>query len=1227
MFVPYVELHAHSAFSFLDGASLPDELVAAALEQGHEALALTDHDNVCGAMEFAASARALGLRAIHGAELTLDDGRHLTLLVEDERGWRNLCRLLTLAHAHTRGSELPVRTHGREPGVLSRAEGSARRGRVGDPGTGTPVPGARSPRSGAETGPGAGPGEPAAGARAPGAARPVRREDPLIAAALPGPRTGSAPRMRTRQATQPFVSLAQVAAHAEGLVCLSGCAGHGVHDLDSLRLLRAAFGRDHLHVELQRPYLRDDRARNRRLAGLARELELRCVATGNVHAHARSRGPLQDVLVAVRLHTTLDASEPGRRGNFSHVLASPQAMAARFAADHPEAVAETARLADRLRFDLTQGLGYRYPGAEDDSAARRLAELCGDRLAERYAAVGASHRAQAQARLEQELRIIDKLGLAGFFLLHRDMLELAREVAVEVRGPDTARALLPPGRGRGSSVSSIVCYLTGLSHVDPVANELFIGRFLNEDLAALPDIDLDFPRDVRAALIPRIHQVFGQDRSALVAAFPTYRARGAIRELGKALGLPPGEIERVARGSEGWSARDVAADVAAALGERRLGSGRWAWLARLAEEAHGLPRHLSQHSGGMVVATRPLDECCPIVPAAMEGRQMVQWDKDSCADAGFLKIDLLGLGMLSAVERAVEAIARTRGERIDLSRIPYDDGPTYEAIQNAETTGVFQIESRAQMASLLRTRPSNLKELTIQVAIVRPGPIQGGAVNPYIERRQRQRVDPDFEIPYDHPSLVGPLRETLGTIIFQDQVIEVAMAFAGFTPGEAEGLRRAMSRKRSEAAIEAHHRRFVAGAIALHGVAPELAERVFQMVRGFSGFGFPKAHGAAFGLLAYQSTWLRVHYPQEFLCALLNEQPMGFYPPDALVHEAQRRGLEILPPEVNASEVECTIELPEAPAAGLAGLLGADPPGAEGLAGSAGPPAPRVRIGLGYVRGVQPHDAAALVAARRDGGGRFADLGDLAARAGAGRPALEALAWSGACDALAGGDRRTALWRLGVAVPGRRVPGGTQLALPLELPASPQLRELSAWDGMLADYDATGMTATTHPLRLLRPSLPQGVSSSRELSRLAHGTRVKVGGMVVARQRPGTASGIVFLLIEDEHGTVNLVVRPELYERSRLTVRTEPLVLAEGVLERHPAAGGGISVLLDRIGPLDVPDGRMGKVIAKDFSPLDEAERHAVERERAAAAAGGGGGTDFRAVAPAIMNFGRGRSR
>ncbi|HWF36402.1 MAG TPA: DNA polymerase III subunit alpha [Solirubrobacteraceae bacterium] len=1160
MFVPYVELHCHSAFSFLDGASLPDELVPAAVELGYEALALTDHNSVSGSMEFAVSAQGLGLRAIHGAEVDLDDGRHLTLLVEDATGWRSLCRILTRAHSHTR----------ERPGPPSQAG----------------------------------------------------------------------------------VPLAEVLEHSGGLVCLSGCALRGVHDEPTLLRLLEVFGRDRLRIELQRPFLRDDRARNRALARVAERLGVPCVATGNVHAHARSRAPLQDAFVAVRVHATLDASEPERRGNFSHVLASPSAMAARFS-EHPEAVAESAVLADRLRFDLSANLGYRYPGAEDADAMRKLSELCGAQFADRYADAEAGIRDRAAVRLEEELRLIDALALPGFFLLHHDLLELAREVAVEVRGPDTARALLPPGRGRGSSVSSIVCYLTGLSHVDPIANELLIGRFLNEELTALPDIDLDFPRDVRERLIPRVHERYGHDRSALVAAFPTYRARGAIRELGKVLGLPPGEIERVARGSEGWDAREVGRDIENAFavpGSERnrpeeaaspRSTGRWAWLARLSAEAQGLPRHLSQHSGGMIVATRPLVDCCPIVPAAMEGRQIVQWDKDSCADAGFLKIDLLGLGMLSAVERTVELIARTRDERVDLSRIPYDDPATYECIQNADTTGVFQIESRAQMQSLRRTRPESLEDITIQVAIVRPGPIQGGAVNPYIERRQRLRADPDYEIPYLHPSLELALRETLGTIIFQDQVLEVAIAFAGFSPGEAEGLRRAMSRKRSDAAIRAHHDRFIAGAQRTHGVDEATAEEVFAMVRGFSGFGFPKAHGAAFGLLAYQSTWLRVHYGPELLCSLMNEQPMGFYPPDALVHEAQRRGITVLPPDVNESEVECDID-------------------------SRG----RVRIGLGYVRSVRRQEVEEIVAARR-AAGPFSTLSDLASRASAGASSLELLAWSGAVDSVvsagggvgcadsiasfagaklaggggvggadvrdaerraAGAARRIALWQLGVATPGRSVPGGTQLALPLDLPAPPALRTLSPWESMLADYGTTGLTTHSHPLALLRERLPADVVSSRDLETRAHGTRVRTAGLVVARQRPGTANGIVFVLLEDEYGTINLIVPPPVYERHRLTVRTDPLVIVEGKLERLVAAGGAINVFVQRIVPISTPDRPLAEV--KDFSLLDERERRRIAEEAAAAAASTGAGADagaeaddFRAVAPPVMSFASGRRR
>jgi error-prone DNA polymerase len=1167
--VSYTELHSHSAFSFLDGASLPDELAATAHALGHEAMALTDHNSVSGSMEFAQAASALGLRAIHGAEVDLADGRHITLLVETQKGWQNLCRILSRAHARTR-----------------------------DP-----------------------------------------REPP------------------------PEVPLETVEEHAEGLVCLSGCARQGVRDEPTMRRLLAAFGRERLRVELQRPFQRHDRTLNRGLSALARRLEIPCVATGNVHTHARSRAPLQDAFVALRHHTTLDASEPVRRGNFSHVLASPEAMAARFA-DHPEAVAETAALADRLRFDLGADLGYRYPGSEDGSAQRTLSELCWAKMEERYPPGHPCH-SDAHGRLEEELRVIESLGLPGFFLLHRDLLELAREVAVQVRGPDTARALLPPGRGRGSSVSSIVCYLTGLSHIDPVENDLFLGRFLNEELTALPDIDLDFPRDIREVLIPRVHERYGTEKSALVAAFPTFRSRGSIRELGKVLGLPAGELERLARGAEPWAVRGVTHDVEAALGlehggpapavydpDPRMGEpfamttaewleavngrdprlaahhreetaegrysripGRWQWLARLCDEAYGLPRHLSQHSGGMIVSTRPLIDCCPVVPAAMEGRQLCQWDKDSCADAGFLKIDLLGLGMLSAVERCVESIARTRGERVDLSRIPYDDEATYKAIQAADTMGVFQIESRAQMQSLHRTRPESLDDLTIQVAIVRPGPILGGAVNPYIARRQRMREDPDYVVPYDHPSLEPVLKDTLGTIIFQDQVIECAMAFAGFSPGEAEGLRRAMSRKRSAAAIEAYHQRFVEGAKRAHGVEDETAERVYSMIVGFSGFGFPKAHGAAFGLLAYQSTWLRTHYGPEFLCALLNEQPMGFYASDTLAHEAQRKGIELLGPDINASDAECTVVAP---------------PRAPG-----GPPAVSggtVRLGLGYVSGVRADEVGALVAGRREGG-PFRSLADLASRAGAGRPSLEKLAWAGACDALAGaeagpgGARRAALWQLGVASPGERIADGMQLALPLDVPAPPVLRRLEPWESMVADYASTGVTLGPHPLALLRERLPTGAVTCRDLETLPHETPVRIGGLVVARQRPGTAKGIVFILLEDEHGTVNLIVPPNVYEAHRLLVRSEPLMLANGRLEKLPMAGGAINVLVRSLEPLVTPDDDVEGVVelAERRAAAAAVEvRRPPDHEHAAAAAVMG---DFRGVAPAVQSFAAGRRR
>ena len=1130
MSASYVELHAHSAFSFLDGASTPTELAAAAAEAGYPAFALTDHDGVWGSIEFAHACIGFGVRPITGTEVTVrppapssfspdsdqnlygdlearnrrrgfsriaeqtSTAVHLTLLVEDAAGYCNLCRLLSEAHSHTRDN--PGRTAG-----------------------------------------------------------------------------------------QPSVTLEQVAARAAGLVCLSGCASSGAvagtwaHGdaagaASLARRLLDAFGSDRFRIELQRPYWRNDRARNRWLAGLAERLRVPCVATGNVHSHTRGRARLQDAFVAIRLGTTLEASEPQRRGNSSSALASPAAMAKRFA-EHPAAVAETLRLAERLRFDLTAELGYRYPGSENPGAGLELAAVCRARLDERYSGPKAGRRAEAASRLEAELATIGKLGLAGFFLLHRDLLELAREVACEVRGPESARGVLPPGRGRGSSVSSIVCYLTGLSHIDPVENGLFAGRFLNDEATAMPDIDLDFPRDIREVLIPRVHTRYGADRSALVAAFPTYRPRGAVRDLGKALALPPAEIERVAK-TVGFHERggEIERDVVAAIGRERAASRGWQVLTWLAGEAIGLPRHASQHPGGMVISTQPLLDVCPVVPAAMQGRQIVQWDKDSCADAGLLKIDLLGLGMLSAVERCVEEVGRTRGERVDLSRIDFGDAATFESIRAAETTGVFQIESRAQMQMLPRTRPRTLDDLTVQVALVRPGPIQGGAVHPYIERRKRQREDPGFEIPYEHPLLEPVLRETLGTIVYQEQVIEVAMALAGFSSAEAEGLRRAMSRKRSEAAIEEHHDRFLVGAVG-NRVPLETAERVWRQIQGFSGFGFPKAHSAAFGLLAYQSAWLRIHYAPEFLCALLNEQPMGFYPPDALAHEAQRRGVHLAPPDVNRSRVLCHVETPHQPRRRAE---------KSSPTRQIGPSAPVVRIGLGYVKGGRREEMEALVG-ERERGGAYRGVADLASRSGAGRDGLERLAWAGALDSLQGespneapsrfspdseqnlygAGRRGALWDVGTVGTARRLAEGAQMALPLEAPGAPGLAPLGEWGEAIADYRMTGMTLGEHPMGLMRDELGDKPARSSDLERIEDGTVVEVAGMVVARQRPETANGIVFMLLEDERGTVNLIVPPPVYERHRAAVRASPLLRAKGRLERRE---GTINVLVSEIAEL-----------------------------------------------------------
>jgi len=1063
----YVELHCHSAFSFLDGASLPEQLALTASQLGYSALALTDHNGLYGSMAFAQESKQLGLQAITGAELTLLDGSHVTLLVETPEGYANLCRLITEAH-------------------LGRAD----------------------------------------------------RRDPRL----------------------DFASLE--ARHA-GLIVLSGCRS-GLLPVVLQRDGRAAarrlaerccavFGKENFVVELQRNYVRGDLALTRALKDVADSVRLSVVASGNVHYHARPRHRLHDVLVAIRHRTTLDGSHDVRHANSEFFLRPPQQVEELFR-DCPDAVANGLALAERCRgFDLTRDLGYRFPdfhGAERAPAPRALAELCRARLEERYPA-GSPHRLEAERRLAEELRLVEHHGLSGFFLVYHDLFDLAREVAADVRrGSRRAHVGLLPGRGRGSSVSSVVCYLLGLSHIDPVATRLFIGRFLNQTLASVPDIDLDFPREIREELIRRVYTRYGDEHVGLVCSFPTYRLRSTVREIGKALDLPPGEIEQVAKLADRRSGglADELDQLPGFAGRRS--APLWKELCELAEEIAGLPRHVSQHVGGMIISSRPLVEIVPLERAAMEDRVVCQWDKDSCDDARFIKIDFLALGMLSLVEECVELIAVREERPPDLSRIDFEDPAVYDRICRGDTVGLFQIESRAQIQMIRRTRPKNLEDLAVEVAIVRPGPIVGGAVNPYVRRREDQRraraAGRAYEPPLEHPLLKEALAETLGVILYQDQVLQVCQALAGFSAGQAEALRRAMSRRRSRELMAGFWEEFRDGAAA-RGVPETTAQRVFTQVVAFSEFGFPKSHAAAFGLLAYQSAWLRHYHPAEYYCALFNNQPMGFYSLDALGRDAQRNGVEILLPDVTASDVWCTIERETG----------------------------GVRIGLGFIRDWSEETATAVVI-EREQRGRYVSIGDFVRRAPPKlkRTAIEHLVWVGGCDGF-GLTRRELLWQVGLWLPpeaahGVDARGRRQLELALNHPHEGlRFGGLEAAERLLAEYTVLGFAASGHPLSLLRGALPPGVVQSDALPRLEHGAWVEVAGLVVARQRPETAKGFIFVLLEDEAGMVNVIVRPDVYERYRTAVRGEPLLWVRGKLAKDD---GTVNVLAEEAQGLR-PDG------------------------------------------------------
>jgi error-prone DNA polymerase len=849
--------------------------------------------------------------------------------------------------------------------------------------------------------------------------------------------------------------------------------------------------------------------------------------------------------------------------------------------DFPQAIANTQAISERCQFDLTRDLDYRfpdYPVPAGESQESYLRKICAKEASLRYP----HYTPEIEARLEQELRLIEKHGLSGFFLIHREILQLAEQVAQEIKGRPYHG---PPGRGRGSSVGAVICYLIGLSHIDPIANNLFLGRFLNEEMASVPDIDLDFPRDIREKLMLRVYQHFGNEHVGLVATFPTYRIRGAVREVGKALGFSAAELDRLAKMSDGYgSAKEIREAMSRMEGFRhKLGARGWDLFADLVTQIAGFPRHISQHVGGLVIASKPLVEMVPMEQSAMNGRILIQWDKDSVDDARMIKIDFLALGMLSATDDCLEMIEAYRGKRIDLSRIDFNDERVYDSICEADTMGVFQIESRAQMQTLPRVKPRSLEDLTVQVAIIRPGPIVGGSVNPYIARRMGKEP-----VVYDDPCLEPALGETLGVILYQEQVLQVAMALAGFSAGQAESLRRAMSRKRSHDAIGKHKEAFIEGCRA-RGISLEVAEDVFRKIDGFASFGFPKAHAAAFGLLAYQTAWLRTYYPAESLCALFNAQPMGFYAPHVLVNDGKRHGIVVLPPDINISAADCTVEPVPANDPTFPAPFGAASSAPAEMLMAAEPPVPylqplttnhqtpvdpAVRIGLRYVRGLSETTAREVEDERR-ARGPYRSLFDFLERTRLKREQIENLIVCGCFDGF-GLERRELLWQLGLVYRSEgRNQAQRQLALPLpteqDMPAGAgfTLRPMGEWERMRADYLVLGMSPRRHPMEFARPHLHEGIIPTKMVESIEDGRPVQVAGLVVCRQQPGTAKGFVFMVLEDEYGLVNVIVKPDLYERQRAIIRGEPFVIIRGELQRRD----GITNLMAReLTPFQVGD-------------------------------------------------------
>jgi error-prone DNA polymerase len=1169
----YVELHARSAFSFLEGASLPEELAAVCSQLKLPAMAQLDTDGVYGAPRFHLAAKKMEIKAHMGAEVTC----------------------------------VPL-----HPVILSRAS-AARSAALADSKDLCPhhaVQKVEIPRS--------------------------ARNDksfrlPLLVASRAGYqnlcRLITKMKLRAKKG-EGAVCADELQEHASGLICLTGgregplAAALQQGGIDEARRqvdqLVGIFGPGNVYVELQRHFQREEESRNRAAITIASSLNLPLLATNGVcYATAKAR-ELCDAFTAIRHHRTLSTAGRLLARNSERFLKSAQEMQQLFA-DLPEAISNTLELSSRLEFTLND-LGYefpRYPVPEGETMNSFLHERAWDGFRQRYGRAAPDMQTRARHQIEKELALIEKLKLAGYFLIVWDLVRYCREQNILVQG-------------RGSAANSAVCYSLGITAVDAVSMELLFERFLSEERGEWPDIDLDLPSgDEREKVIQYVYQRYGERGAAMTANVITYRNRMAAREMGKALGFDPETLQKISAAVATWEFRDEndALDRRFRAAGLDLNHPRLRKYYELCIAVQDMPRHLGQHSGGMVICQGQLDSVVPLEPASMPGRVIVQWDKEDCADMGIIKVDLLGLGMMAVLKDSIELIRDHYHEEVDLAHLPQDDPPVYSALQQADTIGLFQVESRAQMSCLPRLRPKRFYDIVVQVAIIRPGPIVGQMVNPFLQRRQGRE-----DVTYPHPSLEPVLKRTLGVPLFQEQLLRLAMIAANFTGGEAEELRRAMGFKRSQARMKEIEAKLRAG-MTHKGISPKAQEEIILSITSFALYGFPESHAASFALIAYASAYLKCHYLAAFTAALLNNQPMGFYSPATIVKDAQRHGLKLLPVDVTCSEWNCTLEAVSSQPSAISEIAleavasgqwpvfnkasaaerrqNAAHGASRGSDTGNGEEAPEgrknivLRMGLRYVRGLREEAAQALVSARLRA--PFTSIHDLTRRIPQLRKdELTTLAEIGALNAIGNSPpisthsinnqkstinnsgcskpetrnsklrfhRRDALWQVERAVRG----SGPLLEQQPEPDSPSPLQPMNHEERLVADFHGTGLTVGPHPMAYRRAWLnAMGIRRASELRDIPSGKRLRIGGCVITRQRPGTAKGFVFVSLEDETGVANAIITPDLFHQTRLLLASERFLAIEGILQNQDNV---ISVKAERVLPLFVTK---AETVSHDF--------------------------------------------